>query len=653
MSEEQINLKPIRRKKVVFQTDSTLAKTGFGKAARNYIEYLYRLNKFDIVHIAVGMTNANPAELERYPWKTIASINIQQLQALKQNNDPRNHEGLDRMAGYGAFTVEDAIKQEKPDVFIGCQDIWGVDFSTDKTWWNKITSALWVTLDSLPILPRAVELAPKVKNYWSWADFATKSLHDLGHKHVKTVRGPLDTDKFRRLSNDTRKKLREDNKLDEKDFIIGFVFRNQLRKSVPNLLQGFNFFKKENPSTKTKLLLHTCWSEGWDIPKLMTEHGIKSEDVLTTYVCRSCKKYRIQSFKGQEQDCPHCQAKGQLVTTHPTIGVNEEELNEIYNLMDVYCHPFTSGGQEIPIQEAKLTELVTLVTNYSCGEDSCNPEAASLSLDWDEYREPGTQFIKATTKPSSIAKQLTKVLNMSDSTRREFGKKARKWVIDNFSTEVIGKFLEDFIDKAPFVDDFNFDKEEAKNPTYNIPSIADNGEWVKHIYHHILNMKDVVDSNDGYQHWMQKLNQGMSRQEIEQFFRKTAWEANQKNSATQTTFDSFLSKEDKGRVLFVVKESAGDILLCTSLFKSIKKRYPEWSLYVATKPEYRDIIIGNPHVHKWLEWNPMMENLIWAEGNSSHNGFFDICYLPTIGTQDKLDYLHQGVDKIDFNILEN
>ena len=41
-------------------------------------------------------------------------------------------------------------------------------------------------------------------------------------------------------------------------------------------------------------------------------------------------------------------------------GVSEKELNEVYNLMDVYCHPFTSGGQEIPIQEAKLTELITL-----------------------------------------------------------------------------------------------------------------------------------------------------------------------------------------------------------------------------------------------------------------------------------------------------
>ena len=68
--------------------------------------------------------------------------------------------------------------------------------------------------------------------------------------------------------------------------------------------------------------------------------------------------------------------------------------------MDVYCHPFTSGGQEIPIQEAKLVELITLVTNYSCGEDHCTKESGGLPLDWSEYREPGTQFIKASTSPS-------------------------------------------------------------------------------------------------------------------------------------------------------------------------------------------------------------------------------------------------------------
>ena len=114
--------------------------------------------------------------------------------------------------------------------------------------------------------------------------------------------------------------------------------------------------------------------------------------------------------------------------------------------MDVYCHPFTSGGQEIPIQEAKLTELITLVTNYSCGEDCCTPESGGLPLHWTEYREPGTQFIKATTSSKSIADQLEKVYKMSTEERLKQGKKSREFVVNNYSPEVIGSIFEKCFD---------------------------------------------------------------------------------------------------------------------------------------------------------------------------------------------------------------
>ena len=143
-------------------------------------------------------------------------------------------------------------------------------------------------------------------------------------------------------------------------------------------------------------------------------------------------------------------------TTNTAAGVSESQLNEVYNLMDVYCHPFTSGGQEIPLQEAKLTELITLVTNYSCGEDSCNPESGGIPLDWAEYREPGTQFIKATTYPSSISKNIKKVYNMKPNKRRAQEKKSRDYVIKQYSSESIGKKLESIIDEMPEVN-WNFD----------------------------------------------------------------------------------------------------------------------------------------------------------------------------------------------------
>ena len=167
------------RKKVVFQSDFSLAKTGFGRNSKAILSYLYNIGKYDITHYCCGMQKGNP-QLDRTPWKSVGSLpnNPQDLEKL--NKDPH----LGRMASYGAYLLDEVIQEEKPDVYIAVQDIWGVDFAIDKPWFNKINSVIWTTLDSLPILDSAVKCAPKVKNYWIWSDFATQALHKIGHKHV-------------------------------------------------------------------------------------------------------------------------------------------------------------------------------------------------------------------------------------------------------------------------------------------------------------------------------------------------------------------------------------------------------------------------------------------------------------------------------------
>ena len=134
----------------------------------------------------------------------------------------------------------------------------------------------------------------------------------------------------------------------------------------------------------------------------------------------------MRPFNGHEVNCNKCKSELSCVTTSTSLGTTEKQLNEIYNLMDVYCHPFTSGGQEMPIQEAKLAGLITLVTNYSCGEEMCCPEAGSVPLSWSEYREFGTEFIKASTCPTSIADSLESIYKMTEEQKTKIGKKARK-----------------------------------------------------------------------------------------------------------------------------------------------------------------------------------------------------------------------------------
>ena len=224
------------------------------------------------------------------------------------------------------------------------------------------------------------------------------------------------------------------------------------------------------------------------------DNELKNTDILTTYFCKKCKQFEVKPFAGQKIKCRFCGEKDSVETTNITNGVSEEQLNEVYNLMDVYCHPFTSGGQEIPVTEAKLTELITLVTNYSCGEDFCTEESGGMPLTWKPYYEPGTNFIKATTLPESIAEKLERVVKMSKDKRKEMGEKARAFVLANLSAEVIGKQLEEIIDSSEPVE-WNYESGfDQRNPSYEPNEDQSDTDWLIDIYKNILRM--TVDSND-------------------------------------------------------------------------------------------------------------------------------------------------------------
>ena len=616
--------------------------TGFGKNMKNILRYLYKTGKYNIIEFANTKTKESE-EFKSLPWKAYGTLPSQdKLRSIGSDQTKA------RFAAYGLVEIDSLIKEAKPDFYIGIEDIWALSPLVEKKWWNQ-NCMIWTTLDSLPIYPDALKIIPKVNHYYAWASFASKEADRLGLPagSIKTLRGATEASSFFKLKEEERKNIRKEFGLND-EFIIGFVFRNQLRKSVPNLIQGFKIFKSQNPNSKAKLLLHTHWAEGWNIAQLIKDSDIDPKDVLTTYFCKKCKQYEIKPFSGQKIKCRYCDGKDTVETTNIQNGVSEEQLNEIYNIMDVYCHPFTSGGQEIPVTEAKLTELITLVTNYSCGEDFCTDESGGLPLDWKPYYEPGTNFIKATTLPESIAQQIEKVYKMSDSQKEKMGKAARQFVIENLSAEVIGKKLEAIIDAAPSIQ-WNYQNQfEQRDPNYSPPPINDDVLWVIDLYKNILKMT-VDDKDEGVKTWINHLKNGVLRDSILNYFRQVAAKENLENSKIE--LNDLLGKDDKGkRILFVMPESAGDVFMATSLLSSIKNLYPDHNIYFATKLEYLEILQGNPLIYKSLVFSPFMENLLTMEGHSASEGYFDIAFLPHIGTQKIFDYQHNGKDKIEFNL---
>lgn len=628
-------------KKVLIHSNHSKAFTGFGKHAKNLLIYLQKTGKYELVEFANGRKWSD-SSLSKMPWKTYGSAPDSDIATQKAARDPK----LKRQLGYGGIMIDEVIEKEKPDVYIGIEDIWAFSGYWEKPWWDKINHAVWTTLDSLPILPEAVNAAPRIKNYFVWASFAEKAMKELGHDHVKMIRGSLETDQFFKLNKDDKLKLRSAFGIDKKEFIIGFVFRNQLRKSVPNLLDGFKIFRDKNPESKAKLLLHTNWSEGWDIPRLLKEKEIDPSLVLTTYYCPKCKNYEVKPFAGQQQNCKFCGSEKTQNTTSVNAGVSEDQLNQVYNLMDVYCHPFTSGGQEIPIQEAKLTELITLVTNYSCGEDCCTEESGGLPLNWKEYREPGTQFIKATTDPFSIYKQLNKVYKMNEKDLAEKGKAAREFVLKNFSIEVIGKQVEEFIDSCPEIE-YNFDVKphnKKRNNNYPLQNIEDNLEWIIDLYKNIL-IRDVNENDDGVKHWMAKMQQGAPRENIHNYFISVA---NKENQEIVDSLDRILREDVSKKIAIVVNENATETFLCTSLLPSINRLYEDYNIYFFAPENSLDILKGNPYVYKSLPVSEDLFDCIALEREKEGKNFFDVVYYPSDASSGAFRYCHQGRDKIEY-----
>ena len=635
-----------RKKKIILHSNHSRAKTGFGKHMRHLITYLYNTNKYEIVELANGKQYRDPS-LGAMPWKTVGTLPFEQHVIDECNRDPNKG----RLASYGHAKIDDIILEEKPDIYLGIEDIWGLENFWKKPWWKKIHTMIWTPLDSLPVLDKHIESVRDTNNYIVQASFAKKALEEHEHNNVHLLPVPIDPTNFFKFSEGQRQDLRVSKGIASEEFIIGFVFRNQLRKSVPNLLKGFKLFLDENPTVKAKLLFHTHWGEGWDIQKLLAENSIDPSLVLTTYYCDQCKQYEIKPFTGQGLNCPLCGAQGSQQTAQIGRGVTEYQLNEIYNLMDVYCHPFTSGGQELPIQEAKLTELITLVTDYACGTDYSNEDSGGLPLSWTEYREPGTQFIKASTSPVDISRKLKKVVKMKLPKRREMGKKARQFAIDFCSIDNVCSKFEKVLQSLDPIEDYDFDMSiPEKNANYIPETIEDDKAWLISLYVNILGVEDVEKTDlAGVNHWMQRLNNDLNRDQVLEYFRKTAFEDNRKNK--KIPFENVLDKDDEGkRILFALPEDENDVFMSTSILKYLKDEYPDHNIYYATNPAFFPILNGNPYVHRTIQYDNIMENTHWAQGQGEHKGYFKFSILPHLNTHKLQNFSHADNHPIKYSL---
>ena len=620
--------------KIILQTNAPWLKTGLAENGRILMKYLAKTGKYDLLYYCTQTSVGDPT-LGKMPYRAVGCIPNNQHEVNQLQQDP----GRWRDICYGAHYIDKLIKDEKPSIWIGSDDIWGFGGQYyNAEWFKKINSILHITIDSKPILQQAYEQAKATKHFLSWAKFAIpemqKNKTDIGF-----IYGASDTEKFKPVSKQEKTDLRRKFGIDEKATIFIYLGRNQLRKEFGNIIQAFAKFKKEFPSANAKLLFHTSFSErgnGWDIPMLLKYAGLKNEDILCTMVCKNCGQWEVKPYNGEDTDCRFCGAKKSQITANIQHGVSDEELYQVYGLADASISAFTSGGLEFHNVNSLLCGLPLACTNYSCGEDFCEQNFI-YPINWHYRLEAGTNFIKATNDTDSICNFMKKIYGMKEKEKQELSEKSRDWAKKEFSIETIGAKWEKMFDSMPFPDWSSIELTvKPKNPNYPNPNIEDNFTWIKDLYKNILNM-DVADDDSGLTHWMAQLKNGMQRQNIYDFFVKTADDENNKNQPPRD-FSELFDENDRKKILFVMKESGGDIFIATALFKDLKRLYPDADLYVGVDPKFAEILDGNEYVHRVLPYHPAME----AEMSMMH--YVDYYYYPALPTQKQLAYLTK--DKI-------
>ncbi len=162
-------------------------------------------------------------------------------------------------------------------------------------------------------------------------------------KNVRYIPLGVDTKRYYPLSN--VEQLKERFNLQGK-FVVGFVGKNQRRKMQAYLLKAFaRFSKGKNDVT---LLLHTDVESGhgWSVPCLIAKYEKDFDPELE-------------------------KPKPKVITTNQNLDVvarqriSTEAMNEIYNLMDVFCYSVGGEGFGLPGIECQSAGVPLMMTNYS------------------------------------------------------------------------------------------------------------------------------------------------------------------------------------------------------------------------------------------------------------------------------------------------
>lgn len=375
---------------ILVVTEISTLNSGLAIYGRNLIHLLIE-NGHNVTEFAMGFTKETP----NVPWDIILN-QPEPHEEEEYNYNPNNVNGQ--------WKFEKVLLTIKPDIVLDVRDTFNYAYQTVSPYRRLFNHIGIAAVDGVPQKKQWIEIFSKLDGVFTYTQWGKEILEKEGI-HVDGIAAPSASNLFTRKDN---KELKTSVGIEDYK-VVGSIMRNQPRKLIPELLEGFRYYLDHMCGERTLLYLHCSYPDvGYNIPELLLMFGLSSK-VLFTFTCADCDAVFPSFWRGTRSFCPHC-GKGSVRTVELSDGVNEETLSDIISMFDGYIQVASREGFGMsqleamkcgkPVATINYSGMSNFVDNY--GALGVEPDVLKYSYDMDMY--------DACVKPETVAQAINDVL---------------------------------------------------------------------------------------------------------------------------------------------------------------------------------------------------------------------------------------------------